>query len=157
MEDASVVLADARERLVSAGARDELLVEWVTRRFRAPTFAPVERVWRLGVLLLGRGGDLYATGTTIRIDELRHDNHQSNLAAERRAVRAAALAAGVPAGDTLNYDAAPIPLDAGLAESAGPVILTSDGLFVRWSPAGAELVPFAPYVRERVSLLTDLR
>lgn len=156
MEDARAVLDEARTRLSAADARDELLAEWVPRRFRSPALAHVERVWRLGVLLLGRSGGLYATGTSIRIDEVRHDNHQSNLAAERRAVRAAALAAGVPAGETLNYDAEPIPLDAGAPDAPGPVIRTPDGIFVRWNPAAIELVPFAAYLHERTELLTGI-
>lgn len=155
LQTAHAALAGARERLETAAARDELLAEWVTRRFRTGTFVRIDRVWRLGELLLGRGGGLYATGASIRIDELRHDNHQSNLAAERRALRAAALAAKIPAGETLDYDAEPIALDAGLTESAGPVILTADGVMVRWSPRGAELVPFESYLHERVELLIE--
>jgi hypothetical protein len=149
---ARTALADARTRLEAAGARDELLAEWVTRRFRSGTFAPVDRVWRLGVLLVGRAGGLWATGATMRIDELRHDNHQSNLAAERRAIRAAALSAGVPAGETLDYDAERLALDDDFA-GAGPLVLTDDGVQVRWNPNGTELVPLADYLAERVELL----
>jgi hypothetical protein len=148
-------LEQTRRALEQGDARDELLARWVQRRFRADTFAPVERVWRLGVLLLGRSGALYAAGPSIRIDALRHDNHQSNLAAERRAVRAAALAAGIPEGETLDYDAEPIALDAGLADSAGPVILTPQGVAVRWSAASSELVPLDAYLGERAGLLLD--
>jgi hypothetical protein len=155
LSDARDALAATRDRLEAAGARDELLAERVPRRFRSDTFARLGRVWRVGVLLLGRDGALYATGHSIRVDELRHDNHQSNLAAERRAVRAIALAAGVPAGETLDYDAEPISLDAGLADSAGPVILTGDGVMVRWNPGSIELVPFAAYLDERAGLLAD--
>jgi PAS domain-containing protein len=154
LADARAALAAARDRLEAAHARDELLAERVARRFRADTFRPIGRVWRLGVLLLGRDGALHAAGQSIRVDELRHDNHQSNLAAERRAVRAMALAAGVPAGETLDYDAEPIALDAGLADSAGPVILNPDGVMVRWNPGGTELVPFERYLDERAGLLT---
>ncbi len=107
------------------------------------------------MLLLGRSGALYATGTTFRIDELKFDNHQSNLAAARREYRAAALRAGFPPGETVNFDAKPIELDAALAESDGPVILGPDGMQVRWSPTSDALAPFESYLAERAELLAD--
>lgn len=148
-------LARARDRLEESGARDEVLAALTHRRLRGDTFALIERVWRLGAVLLGRSGTLYATGTTFRIDELRFDNHQSNLAAARREYRAAGLRAGFPPGETVNFDAEPIELDAALAASAGPVILTPDGVQVRWSPASTALAPFDTYLAERVELLAE--
>ncbi len=148
-------LARAVERLTASGARDELLASLVHRRFRGDSFLPVERVWRLGVLLLGRSGSLAATGTTFRVDDLRFDNHQSNLAATRREYRAAALRAGFQPGETVNFEAQPIVLDAALAESAGPVILSPAGLRVRWSPVSDIFAPFESYLEERVELLAD--
>ena len=153
LDAARSALARARDRLDAAGARDELLATWVTRRFRSGTFVTVGRGWRLGVLLLGRDGALYAGGPSMRIDTLRHDNHQSNLAAERRALRAAALAAGVPAGETLAYDADPITLDDGLTASPGPLVLSPDAVLVRWNPHATNLVPLGPYLDDRVGLL----
>lgn len=156
MDDVDAARSAARcaaEQLAAEGARDEVLASLVRRRLRGDSFVPIERAWRLGVLLLGRGGTLYATGTTFRVDALRYDNHQSNLAAARREYRAAALRAGFPVGETVNFDARPIELDAALAESEGPVILTSDGLRVRWSQSSDALAPFEGYLAERVELL----
>ncbi len=155
LESARAAGVRAVERLSAAGARDEVLAALVHRRLRGDTFVVVERVWRLGVLLLGRSGTFYATGTTFRIDELKFDNHQSNLAAARREYRAAALRAGFPSGETVNFDAEPIELDAALAESDGPVILNSAALLVRWSPTSDALAPFESYLAERVELLAD--
>lgn len=158
-------LARARERLEAAGARDEVLAALTHRRLRGDTFVLIERVWRLGVMLLGRSGRLYGTGTTFRIDELRFDNHQSNLAAARREYRAAALRAGFPPGETVNFDAEPIELDAALAGSVqhlgagplilGPLIMTGEGVQVRWSPTSTALAPFDAYLAERVELLAE--
>ncbi|MEO5920609.1 MAG: hypothetical protein ABIQ01_05640 [Pseudolysinimonas sp.] len=155
LEAARAAVARATEHLSSADARDEVLAVLTHRRLRGDTFVLVERVWRLGVLLLGRGGTLYATGTTLRIDELKFDNHQSNLAAARREYRAAALRAGFRKGETVNFDATPLELDAGLARSDGPVVLTPEGVQVRWSAASAALAPLESYLAERVELLAD--
>ncbi len=148
-------VTQAVSRLAASGARDEILAAAVHRRLRGDTFVEIERVWRLGVLLLGRSGTLYATRTTFRIDELTFDNHQSNLAATRRQQRAAALRAGFAPGETVNVDAKPIVLDAALAGSDGPVILKTGGLQVRWSPSSDVLVPIEAYLAERVELLAD--
>ena len=156
LDAATAGLADATERLRASNARDEVLAALVHRRLRGDTFVLVERVWRLGVLLLGRSGTLYATGTTFRIAQLTFDNHQSNLAAARREYRAAALRAGFKPGETVNFDAQIIELTkSGLDAASGPVILTPDGLRVRWSPTSDSLVPFDSYLAERVELLAD--
>lgn len=155
LEAAHAAVTRAIERLTTSGARDEALATFVRRRLRGDVLVPVERVWRLGVLLLGRSGALYATGTTFRIDELRFDNHQSNLASARREYRAAALRAGFRPGETANVDAEPIVLDAALAVSDGPVILGPQGLQVRWNPAGSALTPFGTYLADRVGLLAE--
>jgi hypothetical protein len=155
LESARGIVIRATRRLASADARDEALATLKQRRLRGDTFVLVERAWRLGVVLLGRSGRLYATGTTFRIDELKFDNHQSNLAAARREYRAAGLRAGFAPGETVNFDAEPIELDAALAASAGPVILTPDGVRVRWSPTSTALAPFDTYLAERVELLAD--
>jgi hypothetical protein len=160
LQAARAAVFRAADRLSAAGARDEVLASLVHRRIRGDAFIAVERVWRLGVLLLGRSGALYATGTTFRIDELTFDNHQSNLAAARREYRAAALRAGFPPGETINFEAKPIVLDAALldaapAASGGPVILGPDGVQVRWSRTSDALAPFESYLAERAELLAD--
>ncbi len=185
LQAARAAVSRAVDRLSAAGARDEVLASLVHRRIRGDAFVAIERVWRLGVLLLGRSGALYATGTTFRIDELTFDNHQSNLASARREYRAAALRAGFPPGETINFDARPIELDAALADaalrdaalrdaalpdaglrdaalpdagpsaSAGPLILGPGGVQVRWSRTSDAFAPFDSYLAERAELLAD--
>lgn len=151
-------MADAVSRLTEAGARDELLADLLVRRVaglkRRPIFDPIERVWRLGVLLLGRSGALYAAGTTLQVSEPRHPNAQSLLAQERRELRAIALKAGIAKGDTVNFDALDIHLDA-LTPDTRPLARVDGGLLVRWSPTSETLTPFESYLAERVELLVD--
>jgi hypothetical protein len=152
------LLAATARRLTEAGARDELLVERVRRRVLgiplAPRLVPVERVWRLGVLLLGRSGTLYATGVTLQVREPRHPNAQSLLAEDRRELRALAIASGIAPGETINLDAAELRLD-DLNAASRPVAGTDEGLFVAWSPTSTELTPLEPYLSERAELLAE--
>ncbi len=151
------LLAGAVARLAAAGARDELLVEVVQPRWLGVKLAArldtVERVWRLGVLLLGRSGALYATGTTLRVSEPRHPNAQSRLAEDRRELRALALKSGISGGETINLDAVEIHLDAVDAQSR-PIARQGGDLVVAWAP-GSELTPLGPYLDERIALLVD--
>lgn len=151
------LLAGAVERLEAAGARDELLVELVQPRWLGVRLAArldtVERVWRLGVLLLGRSGALYATGATLRVSEPRHPNAQSRLAEDRRELRALALKSGISGGETINLDARDIDLDAA-TETSRPVANRGGDLLVAWAP-GSDLTPLGPYLDERIALLVD--
>ena len=153
-----MLLRDAVARLEAAGARDELLVDYVRPTWLgvklAAKLVPVERVWRIGVLLLGRSATLYATGTTLRVTEPRHPNAQSRLAEDRRELRAIALRSGISGGETINLDAHDIVLDAATADTR-PVARTADGLFVQWSAAADALTPLEAYLAERVQLLID--
>lgn len=151
------LLAAAVQRLDAAGARDELLVELIRPRWLGVRLAArldtVDRVWRLGVVLLGRGGALYATGTTLRVTEPRHPNAQSRLAEDRRELRALAMKSGISGGETINLDAVDIDLDT-VTETSRPVARRDGGLVVAWAP-GSDLTPFGAYLDERISLLVD--
>jgi hypothetical protein len=151
------ILAAAVERLDAGGARDEFLVELIQPRWLGVKLGArldtVDRVWRLGVVLLSRSGALYATGTTLRVTEPRHPNAQSRLAEDRREIRALALKSGIPGGETINLDALDIQLDA-LTETSRPVARRDGELFVAWAP-GSDLTPLGPYLDERVALLVD--
>jgi hypothetical protein len=154
-------LRAAASRLTAAGARDELLARLVTDRRtlgirRAPTMERLGRVWRLGVLLLAPDAHLYSTGSVIRTTEPRRIGLPSNLAQTRNEVREAARRAGLPAGETVNYDAEPLELDVDfLRHSTGPLVLRDGGIRVRWSVAGGEgaLADFGDYLEDRVGLL----
>lgn len=163
---ARVAIDSAAQRLSAAGARTESLAELRTPRAigplrRAPRFVPVAEVWRLGVLLLEAApGDgaarLFATGSVTRARDPRHPNFTSVSGEERREIREAARRAGFAAGETVDYDARPLPLDDTLG-SVGPLVLRDGELFVSWNGTRSpeSLRPFAVYFAERVDLLAD--
>lgn len=153
-------LALAYQQLQAADARDEALASYVTGRRMlgiplTSKLVEVERVWRLGALLLARrSGALYATGSVTRAVPPGHQQHQSLSAEERKGLRAAAVRAGFASGDSVNFDAAPISFDSDeLRSGDGPLTLTADGVQVRWSAASTALLPFSNYLDERVDLL----
>jgi hypothetical protein len=154
-------LERARTRLTEAKARDEALAEFVPARrvmliMREPTMVPVARVWRLGVLLLGTTDGLWATGSITRSLEPGRPAYQSESAERRRAYRAAAFRARFPKGETVNFDAHPIELDAAaLAGSAGPLVLDADRALVLWNATlGRDsALPLDEYLDDRVGLL----
>lgn len=141
-------IADAVDRLRRAGARDELRAELRPGRRLGPVrrpdvVVPLGRVWRLGVLLLDAEGRLYRTGEVIQAQPPRFDNHQSDRAAARGALRVAIEKAGIGVGETVNVGAPPVDPD--------------DVGEVSWDGSGdpATLVPLEAYLRERVALLAD--
>lgn len=155
----------AARRLVAAGARDEALAEYVAPRkvlglTRPAVLRPVARAWRLGALMLGRDGTLYATGAIVRAGEAGVRNHQSQSAEDRRDLRAAALRGKFAPGESVNHGWAVVDLTALAASDAvaGPVFLAADGsVRVRWNAAlgdGASR-ELTAYVDERVGLLVD--
>ncbi|AMB60459.1 hypothetical protein AWU67_09370 [Microterricola viridarii] len=157
-------LAEAVQSLRRADAATEALARFEPPRRRALLFTreaqmvPIGRVWRLGVFLLGTDGTLYATGHTTRAVDPRHPGYQSVSAEERRGFRAAAFRGPFERGETVNFDAEPILLDAEvLRSSVGALVLRDDSALVRWSPTAPDdaLRPFAGYLAERVGLLLD--
>ena len=171
--EARTAIAAAIARLTAAHARTETLAELHTPRRigpfrRAPRFVRLAQVWRLGVLLLATdsggdvGGDsdgtgrLFATGSVTRAREPRHPNFTSVSGEERREIREAARKAGFATGQTVDYDAEPLPLDHTLG-SSGPLVLRDGRLFVSWNGSRLpdSLTPFSAYLAERVELLAD--
>ena len=162
---ARAAIASAAERLSAVAARTESLTELRTPRAigplrRAPRLVPVAQVWRLGVLLLesapGEAARLFATGSVTRARDPRHPNFTSVSGEERREVREAARRAGFAAGEAVDYDARPLPLDDTLG-AVGPLVLRDGALFVSWNGTRSpeSLTPFADYLAERVELLAD--
>jgi hypothetical protein len=156
-------LSRARSRLTEAKARDEALAEYVPARrvmliTREPTMVPVARVWRLGVLLLGISNGLWATGSITRVLEPGRPAYQSESAERRRAFRAAAVRGHFPKGETVNFDARPIELDALARDgSSGPLLLDGGRTLVRWNATlGPEsALPLDEYLDDRVGLLIE--
>jgi hypothetical protein len=152
-------LDDALRRLVEAGARDEARAVLVPRRRslgipREPVLKPAGRVWRLGVLLLGTDGTLYATGRLVRATPPGRTQYVSVSAETRRAYRAAAERGHFRDGETVDFDAPPIDLTAeSLRASAGPLVLRDGRPLVRWSASSDQTVDFHAYLAERVDLL----
>ena len=145
-------LDDAVRRLTEAGARDEALAVLVPRRRtlgipREPVLKPVGRVWRLGVLLLGADGTLYATGHLVRATPPGRTQYVSVSAETRRAYRAAAERGHFRDGETVDFDAPPISLTAEALRAAPGRPL------VRWSASSDQTVDFHAYLAERVELL----
>ena len=157
------LLGAAVARLDAAGARDEALATFIPRHRRMlvnrePVLQPSGRVWRLGVLLLDRGGTLRATGRITRATEPGRPAYQSQSAETRREYRAAAQRGHFAQGETVNYDAETIELSAASLQTArGPLFVRNGRALVRWSPATSDddAVDFEHYLTERVGLLTD--
>lgn len=153
----------ARTALSAAGARDEALADYVLPRRvlgvqRRAAMVPLGRVWRLGVLLIDSTGTLRATGLTTRATVPGRSAYQSTSAEIRREYRAAAFRGRFAAGETVNFDAPVIELDAdALTTSAGPLFVRDHEPLVRWSTQAPDSAarPFAAYLGERVDLLLN--
>ena len=160
IDEAHDLLQAAADELAASGARDEALAELVTGRKilmleRPATFQPLGRVWRLGALLLRREGGLFATGSITRAVEPGYPGHISVSVELRKAYRGMALKAGYPDGETINFAASRIELEASITESTGPVVVRNGALGVLWSPQNPTTTPFATYLSDRVELLVN--
>lgn len=154
-------IQDAVAALSADGARHEALAEYIPARRtlgirREPALRRIGDVWRLGVFLLDGSGTLYAAGTLVRATPPGRPQYQSQSAEYRRALRAAAQRGHFRDGETVNFDAHPIELDAdALRASTGPLFVRGGQALVRWSAAAddAHARPFGGYLAERVDLL----
>lgn len=155
------LLNAAVAQLNGAQARDEALgIFQPARRVmlirRAPVMLPIGRVWRLGVLLLDSGANVYATGSTTRVLQPGRPAFQSLSAEKRRMYRAAAFRGPFARGETVNFDASPIPLAADeLRAGSGPLFVRGARALVRWNPAVGDdaAVDLDSYLNDRVGLL----
>jgi len=183
IERARSACAEAVSRLQAAGVAPDALAEYVPPRrvllvTKKPTMRPLGEAWRIGTILLGTDGALYALGSSTRAAERGRPGYQSISREERREIAAAALRGGYPVGTVVTYDARPLRLELGAPVIGGqdPVpdpdpgtgspaeadeqlpIGYSDGeVRGRWR-AGAPLPgaqPPAGFLRERVDLLVD--
>lgn len=161
--EARAAVVAATGRLAAAGARREVLAAYEPprRRLGLPRAARMRRlgeVWRLGSLLLDGDGRLYAVGRVVRAEAPARRSVTANAVAEQRAYRAAAVKGGIPAGETVDFDAVPIPLDGGAEAlpAGGPVALREGRVMVRWNPSDpGAWTPLAGYLAERAELLAQ--
>lgn len=154
------LLAGTVSDLDGAGARDEAVAAFQPARRvllieRRASMRPLGRAWRLGVFLLQRDGVLRATGTITRAVEPGHPGHQAQSVERRREQRAAAYRA-FPLGETVNFDAPEIPMDAeSLRSTDGPLFLRKGRPVVRWNAALGDAAgrDLQPYLAEFAGLL----
>lgn len=145
--------------LVARGARDEALGVWRERKTfgvpRPPVIEPVGRAWRLGSLLLDRGGNLYATGRVTRALEPRDYNSDKTVAGEaRREEQRAAARGAFRAGETVNFDVVLLDVTLVTTDNPLPPLANVDGeLFVI---DGAARSPLVSYLADRADLLPDV-
>ena len=152
---------DAVATLTSADAAREALAEYVPARrvlllHREPVLRRVGSVWRLGVFLIDQDAVLRATGSLVRATPPGRPQYQSQSAEARRSLRAAAQRGRFHDGETVNFDAPRIDLDApALRHAAGPLFLRDGRALVRWSAAADDAAAreFEGYLAERVDLL----
>lgn len=156
---------DAVSRLTSSGVRPEALAEYVPPRraflrTKPATMRPLGQVWRMGPLLLGTGGELYAAGHATRAAERGRPGYQSVSREERREVAAAALRGGYPTGAAVNHGAVLVLNESTVIaqdESELPVGISGGEVRVRWRPdAPLDGAPtLAAFLSERVELLVN--
>lgn len=149
-------LTAAVRRLEASGARDEGLGRDIAERRvwgipRRARVIPAGRVWRLGVLLLGRAGEAYATGDILRASEEVRRGYTAESARARAQRNAAARRGGFAEGDVVNVGWH--PLDP--ARPDGVVLRLHDGMpQVRWNPRfTAGWIDLGAYLDERIELL----
>jgi hypothetical protein len=156
----SELLARAVAGLESAGVHDEALAAWKHSRGvfgigASDSLVPAGRAWRLGVLLLDRGGFLYSTGQVTRaVQPGRAAVNRSAAGEERRAIRAIAARGDFTRGEVINHGWEPIALDdASLAAGSGPLSIQDGVVMVRFDPGDLGVAPLERYLADRVSIL----
>ncbi|GAA1730236.1 hypothetical protein [Microcella frigidaquae] len=163
---ARAALAAAVQRLATAGAAPEQLVQTVPARRalgvipRRETFRRIGEGYLVGALLVTAAGDVLEPGRIIRASRQVLPGHQSESARARRELRQRLLDARLPEGSTVVIDPRPLPFDdpTALAAEHAPLVLREiDGaptVLVRWMPSApdAALRPLDAYLAERLDL-----
>jgi len=136
-------------------ARDEALatVKASRRLLLVQTSAsmqPAGRAWRLGVLLLGRDGEVWATGRITRATEPKKEQGLSASVEERRDARRAA-SKKFTEGEVVNFGHVRLPLDAESLRrgAADPLLLRDGDVLVRWGRGPDEVRELRAYLADR--------
>ena len=128
------------EQLDASGLPQEALGVWRRERkifgvARPPVIDPAGHAWRVGALLIGSDGNLYATGKVTRAVVPKDFNSDKSIAGEeRREIQRAAARGAFRAGESVNYEWVP---------------LTTDDAEALVAP-----VPLEQYITERLTLLS---
>ena len=106
---------------------------------RPAVIVPAGRAWRLGVLLIDRSGQLYATGMVTRaVTPKRGVADHSLIADARREDQRAAVRGSFAEGEVVNFGYSPIPLDEdSLLAGTGLLSVNGTTVTVRWDTSGA--------------------
>ncbi len=162
LANARAALAAAAERLALAGATPEQLVVTVPAHRvlgvipRRESFRRTGEGFVIGALLVTARGDAAAPGRIARASRQVLPGHQSESARARRELRQRLLDARLPEGSTVVIDSRPLPLDdvAAMSVERGPLVLSDDGVLVRWMPTAPDsaLRPLDEYLAERLDL-----
>ena len=152
----AVELFEAARRRLAGCDREHLGARHAPRRMlgiaRAPRIVPAGSAWHIGVLLISDDA-VYETGDILRAREEVRRGFTAESQRERAELAAAAFRGGFPEGATVHVgwrmlDAAAV--DRG--EASGPLALVAGVPSLRWR-AGADHVPLAGYLDDRISLL----
>ena len=153
------LLRETAAELDARHARDEALATVKASRklllvHTSASMQPAGRAWRLGVLLLGRGGEVWATGRITRATEPKKEQGLSASVEERRDARRAA-SRRFAEGEVVNYGHVPVRTDAEALRSgaAEPLVLVGDAVHVRWGRGPGELRELGAYLADRADLL----
>jgi hypothetical protein len=161
-DDVRDLLARTVATLESAGVHDEALAAWKHSRGvfgigASDSLVPEGRAWRLGVLLLDRGGFLYSTGEVTRaMQPGRAAVNRSAAGEERRAIRAIAARGDFARGEVINHGWQQIDLDeASLASGSGPLFVRDGVVVVRFDEGDLSVAPLERYLADRVGVLLE--
>jgi hypothetical protein len=149
------LVRDTAAELAARHARDEALatVKASRRLLLVQTSAsmqPAGRAWRLGVLLLGRDGEVWATGRITRATEPKKEQGLSASVEERRDARRAA-SKRFTEGEVVNFGHVRLPLDAESLRggAADPLLLRDGVVHVRWGRGPDEVRELRAYLADR--------
>ena len=105
------------EQLDASGLPQEALGVWRRERkifgvARPPVIDPSGHAWRVGALLIGSDGSLYATGKVTRAVVPKDFNSDKSVAGEeRREIQRAAARGTFCPGESVNYEWVPLTPD----------------------------------------------
>lgn len=149
------LLRDTAAELDARHARDEALATVKASRklllvHTSASMQPAGRAWRLGVLLLGRGGEVWATGRITRATEPKKEQGLSASVEERRDARRAA-SKKFTEGEVVNFEHVPLPRDADSLRSGAsdPLVLRDGVVHVRWGRGPDEVRELRAYLADR--------